>query len=514
MASPRADVTRADRWLLGAWIALISIAVSGTVKDTDPYWQVRAGLETLDGVPLARPDTWSWAPVDGLFYPNSPAWNVLLALAWRAAGWWGLYAVTVATVAGTLTLLWLLARRLGARPVPMVATLLLTAAAVLPALSSRATLAAMALFLLAVLLAAWWAPRAGLRASWVNAAVALVSGFLLSWVGNWIHLSWSTFAVATAASWATVWLLTAGLARGTRAWLVVGGSAGLGLGVLLGPYGTDVTTRTAVVVSATRGVITEWVSPFDPHLGYRWWPLSVVLVVVVAATASWVVRAARTPPLDPRLPLVAALTIVALPSAVASLVYVRFVTVTVFVLAPVVGAAVTALGKRAHTHYSSPPAGAGILRRRLEEWTGERFWRVVLWSVLVVLAPLGLLLGSQHTVPTTQAAIDRLPEGCRLFSGSTESAAVILTRPDVPVWIDGRADYWGRPRILEAQGYLYDGSQQTVVPPGTTCVLLSGVSADPGLAAIIAALDADSAWVRLPETGGAHVWLPVEPSVP
>ena len=239
-----------------------------------------------------------------------------------------------------------------------------------------------------------------------------------------------------------------------------------------------------------------------------------LLVVLVAAAIVWVVRAARARPRDPRLPLLAALTIVAVPSAIASLVYVRFVTVAVFVLAPVAAAAITTLWQRIHTRFSAPPAGAGLLRRRLEEWTSERFWRVILFAVLVVLAPLGLLLGSRHAVPTTQGAVDRLPEGCRLFSGSTESAAVILTRPDVTVWIDGRADYWGRARILEAQGYLYDGSRPTLVPPGTTCILLSDVSSDPGLASLIAALDADRAWVRVPDAGGAHVWLPAEPSVP
>jgi len=59
-----------------------------------------------------------------------------------------------------------------------------------------------------------------------------------------------------------------------------------------------------------------------------------------------------------------------------------------------------------------------------------------------------------------------------------------------------------------AAGYLSRLDQQTLVPPGTTCVVLSDIATDPGLAALTAALDASPDWRRVPGTTGATLWLP------
>ena len=52
----------------------------------------RRHAENLAGVPLARPDTWTWSGVEGNWYPNSPLWNMLLAAApTQSAGFWGFF---------------------------------------------------------------------------------------------------------------------------------------------------------------------------------------------------------------------------------------------------------------------------------------------------------------------------------------------------------------------------------------------------------------------------------------
>ena len=505
----RPRVARVDIWLLAGWITAVAVTLAGTVHDTDPYWQIRAGEENLDGMPLARPDSWSWAPVEGLFYPNSPAWNVGLALAWRSLGTWGLYAVTVLSIAACLALVAWLALRLGAHAVVTVVVVLVTSAGVLPILSPRPALPAQALLLLAVALGAWWTDRAS-RHSWpVNGAVAGATGLALSVVGNWVHLSWSTLAIAAAAAWAVLALLAPGLRPAVRAALVVGGTVGLVGGILAGPYGMDVWERSAVVLQACRDLIVEWSSPFSPEFGLRWWPEALVVLAVIAMSALWCLRTVRRSRLsDPRLALASALTVVALPYAVAGLALIRFIPVALVMVAPVAAAGLTAVLRRWRARVVPVPTGAGYVRRRLPEWLGARFWRVVLWLVLAMLAPLALFAGSRHAEPATSGVDAQLPPGCRMFGTSIEAASIILTRPDVQIWYDGRADYWGRDRLVEAHAYLYQVDQPTLVPPGTTCVVLMDDATDAGLSTLTAALDADPQWQRVPGTTGANLWLP------
>ena len=73
------------------------------------------------GTPLARPDSWSWAPVPDLFYPNSPGWNALLGLSWLGGGYWGLFLFTFAGLLTYFAVAYALARRLGAHPLAALA---------------------------------------------------------------------------------------------------------------------------------------------------------------------------------------------------------------------------------------------------------------------------------------------------------------------------------------------------------------------------------------------------------
>ncbi len=258
-----------------------------------------------------------------------------------------------------------------------------------------------------------------------------------------------------------------------------------------------------------RDLIVEWSSPFSPEFGLRWWPEALLVLVALAFAVVWCLRTLRRSRLDdPRLPLTVALTLVAAPYAVAGLTLIRFIPVALVVIAPVVAAGVTAWARGLAARVVPVPDGAGYLRRRLPEWLGASFWRVILWLVLVVLAPFALFAGSRHAEPATSGVDALLPSGCRMFGTSIEAASIILTRPDVPIWYDGRADYWGRDRLLEAHRYLYEVDQPTLVPPGTTCVVLMDDATDPGLTRLTAALDADPQWQRVPGTTGANLWLP------
>lgn len=508
---PAADstrISRGDGWLIAGWIAVISVALAGTVHDTDPYWQIRAGEENLDGLPLARPDTWSWAPVDGLFYPNSPAWNVVLALAWRALGSWGLFAVTVASIAACLALVCWLALRLGARPVPTVFVVLAITAAALPVFSPRAALAGQTLMLLAIALGLWWSRRAEVAGPLRSGLAALVAAFVLSATGNWVHLSWSTSAGATAAAWVAMWLLVPGLGRRTRSTLIAGGTVGFAAGVIVGPYGTEVFAQSRRVIEACQGLILEWTSPFDAGTVLRWGAPAVLAVLLLVASLWTLVRCPRQTGRTDRLALLAALTVASAPYVVAGLAYIRFILVALPALAPVAAWMLTRAGDRAHARAGAPPPTVGYLRRRLPEWTSDEFWRVVAWCVLAVVTPLAIFAGSRHAAPATSAENALLPTGCHSFGTTAEAASIILQRPDVTVWIDGRADYWGRARITLAERYMTDPDPRQLVPPGTTCIVLADPRIEPTIRPLITALDASPEWRRVPGTANALLWLP------
>ncbi len=273
----------------------------------------------------------------------------------------------------TLSLTAVLARRLGARRVQTVGVLIVTSGAILPILSPRPALAAQALFLLSIVFALAWADRAARHGSLLNGAVALAAGLLFSWTGNWIHLSWSTLAAAAGLAWTVIWALTGGPRVLTRVVMIVAGLVGLAVGVLLGPYGTDVFERSSVVLTACRDLIYEWSSPFDSEMGLRWWPLAFAVAAVVVLALWWCVAAWRRRRDDPRLPLAAALALGSVPYALGGFLFIRFIPVAMLTLAPLAAAAFTALVDRLHGRVADPPpdaryaapTAAGVDERRL-----------------------------------------------------------------------------------------------------------------------------------------------------
>ena len=69
----------------------------------------------------------------------------------------------------------------------------------------------------------------------------------------------------------------------------------------------------------------------------------------------------------------------------------------------------------------------------------------------------------------------------QLFARPGIGGAVVLLRPDVPVWMDGRADFFGRDMLLLGYAY-YGGTRDDPVPAGATCVIVDlGADATPGL---------------------------------
>jgi hypothetical protein len=495
-------------WLLPvAWLVALAAVRAGVLEERDPFWQVRAGMENLAGQPLSRPDSWSWDPVDSMFTQTSPAWNDALALGWRAAGFAGFFTVGFLSLLAYGLVSLALARRLGARPMPTLVGLMATLLLALPMLSPRATLVAQTLYLGGLLLADLARPRMVAAPPVLAAGGALVGGFLLAWAGSWIHLSWMLLAVAWWGSVLVLLLSTSSAARARIGLLAASLGAGLALGVIAGPYGLGAWELSRQVQAAVDGVVLEWLSPFSADLWARWLPAVLAGLAVSVVAGRWVVRGWGRRGRDPRLGLVGALLVLAVPAAVGGLFAIRFVGVCLLALTPVIALGATALADRAHARASAAQPTGVFRSARVRFWTGGRPWRVVLTLVLVLLSPLVLLAAAQLGRPRGEAeAADRLPGGCRLFSEPAGAGTVLLLRHDVRVWMDSRADYWGRDRNLDALQTLASGDPSRPGVAGATCAMLPD-DGSLGTGTMATALDADPAWHRTWSGGGVTVWV-------
>lgn len=497
-------VARARRWdrsLFWGFMICLALVRAGHTDERDPYWQVRAGMENLAGVPLVRPDTWSWSGVGGDWYPNSPLWNLLLAGCYQWAGVWGVFALSAVTILLLVLLVASIAQRLGARPLPGLIGALVVFSAAFPMLNARATLAVQVLLLVAVQVVLVLSDRAtGVRTGplvWI----VLAAAFGLSVLGNWVHLSFLVLAPGLAVVWAVVWLLTPGLAGRHRWALALAGGAGWMLGWLMTPYGVATgLDRSRAVQAACAGLILEWSSPFAAVVPRQFVLILGAAVVIAALSAWWLYRRWRS---GGDLRELAALSMIGVPAAVAGLFMLRFLGIALLVLAPVVVAAATRAVDLLRDRARTAPWKATV-RAKLHELTSGGYWRVVLTSVLIVLSPGVVFLAAQHGAPAEGAVVDRLTAGCHLFSGPGTGGTVALFRPDVPVWIDGRSDFFGRTVIERTYDY-FAGRTIDVVPAGTTCVILEP---DAVGAAIRGRLSASPQW-RLETTGsGFELWLP------
>lgn len=499
------------------WVWLVAMAAvrAGTTQERDPYWEARAGIENLTGTPLARPDSWSWAPVPDLFYPNSPGWNALLGLSWLGGGYWGLFLFTFAGLLTYFAVAYALARRLGAHPLAALAGVTTAFILALPMLSARGTVGVQLLLWVGIYIPLWWRPRLARTSPWLTGVVLAAAGFAVSAVGNWVHLSFVVMAVALAGSWGVYWLASDWPDGGWRARLsdprrwaaVLGGSLGLVLGILTTPYGIAMTLqRTRITQAACADQILEWMAPFTPGLTAQWPFVAVCMIVIMGGLLWWFVARVRSRHIDNTFALAAAISIVGIPFGIAGLFALRFLGVAALMLLPVVGMGISLLARRAQAWARTLPE-TSAWRESALRWTGSRSWRIVLSLVAGLLLPFAVVLGPvTHAVPTELAAIESLPSGCKLFTTASVAGPTIIARSDIPIWFDGRADYFGRDRLIEAHTY-FVGDAPTAAPPGATCAIFPSLGQRDDLPGVTARLNADPSWVATGTYQNFDVWV-------
>jgi hypothetical protein len=438
---------------------------------------------------------------------------MILGLAYDLAGFLGFFLVSLLAVGSLLFLLVSLSRRLRAGALSGLVGLAVTLLMALPFLSPRATVVAQTLFLAAVAGADYWCRRALGQSVLLGATVVGTAAIAIAWIGSWLHLSWLMLAPAMAASSALLWAATPQLGRPRIIAFTVATALGSALGVLAGPYGTGAWTLSNRVHDACSGLITEWLGMFTPGLASRW-ALPGMLAIGGSVTASlWVLRRWHTRAADSRVGTVAALTVLALPASLGGLVAIRFVGVALLVLTPVAAMAAGQIAARTRRRLAEEPRGV-FRNARIRFWAHGVHWKPVLIATFVVLLPAIVLMALPLGRPLDEMAVtQRLPQGCRLVSDPASAAPVILLRPDVKVWIDGRADYYGRDRNKEAVRLL--GSDDTTSLPlrQATCVILRQ-EGQFDVGSLMSALDRDPNWTPLAQKGAVRAWVraPLDPS--
>lgn len=491
---------RFDRVLVPVFFTAFALARAGRFEERDPYWQARAGMENLAGWPLARPDTWTWSGVEGAWYQNSPGWNTIVGWSYQVGGYWGFYLTAAATLLAYFAVAYALARKLGARGLPALVGIMAAAAPAISMLSPRATLLVqiliLASFLVALALFDGWARQWGLLPA---ALVTGGSAAALSVAGNAAHLSFIAFSVLLAGAWVLLWWVSA-MPVARKLVLSVASLVGWGGGLLATPYGLAMgLERTRVVQQVCDGLILEWTTPFQADISAVFW-LMVAAATTYAAVAGFVfVRGWARPPWDSPRAGFALVLAISVPTAVAGWFAIRFLGVSLLSIGPALAVVATIGVDRLRQWYSDRPAD------RWWEYRTGGFWRVALSATLVLLSPAVGYLVWLHAVPDEQPMIDKLPAGCHLLSTGGLSAAVELTRPDVPVWIDGRADFFGRAQLLRAYSF-FGLTAPTLLPPGTECVFLDVDSKDS--IQLAAAIDASGQWRVLAGDARYRIWVP------
>lgn len=419
-------------WIL-AWLAFLPVVIlrAGTLTEADTFWQIRTGLLTVSHRAIPAVDPFSWTVHGKPWMLNSWGFNVLIAVAYRAAGLpgvaWECAGLTM--VIGGLVLL--LARQLGASAFVAGLLLLLGSPLVTGWLSARPQLADYAAVLVLAILMRRIA--AGGNPVWPVVASGIVS---VVWVN--LHAG-ELVGVAMICACAVLLLFVRRDLRG-GGWCLAAGALALA-GSLLNPYGVGIFRQAEEVQNASSGVMAEW-QHLDPGNPMQLTAFAVGLAALVLA-----VRRGD-------LIFTGQLGVAAAGSVFA----IRFLPFLVLLALPVLAASV-----------SRPPVLRYLHSRRIVLYLG------LAAGTVVALPSLGHI-GRPDPADYPVKVVADIPPHCRLFNTDTLGGFVILERPDVPVSLDTRNDLYGRQRVFAEEQVLSGEGDVTSGLAGADCVLVPPAS--------------------------------------
>ena len=432
-------------WLI-AWLALLPIALvrASLLAESDTFWEIRIGQLILHTGRIPVADSFSWWARGRPWTPNSWAFDLLLAIGYRAGGLPGVALIGGAFVMAAGGAVLLLARRLGATA-PVAGPLVIAGSVGSIAwLSVRPQLVDYIAVPLLLLVIARAGPALRARSLLIIAVIEAV------WVNLHVAAPLGIVVVLCAGLGAQIPALLALPADARRRMLpraaVTATAPALAAlaGTLANPGGLAIIQQLRDVSSSSAGLIAEW-----QHISFTSPDQMAMLGAGVLATAI----AARRGRWD--LALV-------LGMLAASAAYV----IRMLPILDVVAVAVLA---------------AALDGPRLRAWASGyrpilRLGAAAAVAALAVQAAISLPDLGNTVYPA--GSISALPSGCRLFNAYPLGGIVILLRPDVPVSIDSRNDLYGRQDILAEQRILTasSGGPGSLQRLGVNCVLIPGNS--------------------------------------
>ena len=435
-------------------------------RDGDIFWGAQSGIDTLQsGIPHV--DTYSWSAPGHSWIPSSWGWNVVLGSLYDVFDMAGFLvaALLLGTMLGIVTAL--VARHVGAKPLPTATAMTVIGAFVLagtPRATALSTIAA-PLILLPVA-----KTLTGNRREWLRGLASLIVIQII-----WINLhSGGLLGPVIVAAFGIGFLAREERQRRRRVVLRLVGIVGaLAASCLATPYGWPLIAHAPKVRSASSGLIEEW----------QHFSLAMLLTPTGIAGALAVGLAVQALLRSRQYDRLLALFVV----VVLALSAIRF---TPMVLVFVLPEFALALGRLA---------------------IRDLFMRAA--ALVVALGLLAAAIGGLADFGRVEEMwgsprlVHEIPGGCRLFNDDVSGGSVILLRHDVPVWIDGRNDMYGRVRVSRTIDVLHwkPGSAAWIDRQRVTCALVpeedaivQGLSRVPGWRVI----DTDSSRSLLVQSAG------------
>ena len=418
-----------------AWVQ-ISILFAGLVSypfarevDPDYWWHLRTGeLIFHSGIP--RYDPFSWTAAGHAWVAHEWLSELLIYCVESAFGYWANMLLLGAVVVGALLLMYRLARAGGTGTRPLVLLMCLSATTLASFVTMRPQEFTWLLFAAFVFVlqrqysgerAPLWA-LPPLMALWANLHLGFVYGLLL--VAVWLG----------ALAWERVRRRAVDLRRPAIV------AIGCVLASMLNPRGPLLLWYVAHYYfegRADRSMVQEWQRP-DPLIP-TYWPIFLTALLLVLALAS------RTRP-KPFLWVVTALTVALSMQAV------RNAPFAALLLLPVAGGALSGRWQAATSRCDSPlrvpVAVAALLLAAVSAAAVTLGWRQS--------GTMSLARPSESGYPSAAAAYVKTQfAGQRLFNQYEDGGYLLWALyPGAPVFIDGRADFYGS-RILGEYATIY-----------------------------------------------------------
>ncbi|WP_161958184.1 hypothetical protein [Arthrobacter sp. H-02-3] len=409
----------------------LALARAEIFSESDTFWQIRAGIDTISNQRIPTVDPYSWTAAGEGWTLNSWGFNVLLALAFQAGGLVLVALVCAGLATAVAVLVLLLARDLKASPAISGWFLVIVSPLLIAWLSARPQLVDYAAVLVLVVVLRRMLDSPSL---WQLGALGVLS---VVWVN--LHAA-SLLGVGIAGGTAAVAALHPA-ARRRCGWLL-GGFGIVFVGSLANPYGAGIFTQTAQVKAASAG-ITEWqpLNPGDP-VQLISFALGLVALVIAAARRDIVFSAAL------------------LVAGAGSVVALRILPVLLLLAVPVLMSGVSR--SFALRYFQS--------RRKMLAQGAALGMGVITALVASNLASVGRPNPDRYPSGIIQA----IPAGCHVFNDYTLGGLLILERPDVKVSLDSRNDLYGAERVSALAGFIESGGGSLRDKlSGADCVLVS-----------------------------------------